>query len=85
MNNLYEKAIDELTKSFQKKHEELLKQENDIKEKLQNEVTKTKEKLEYFWSRTNNEIKLNEKINQGIKKFKKEEKNMRKILCLKNK
>lgn len=80
INNLYEKVIDELTKSFQNKHEELIKQENNIKEKLQNEVTKTKEKLENFWTRTNNEIKLNEKINQGLKKFKNEEKNMWKIL-----
>ena len=37
VNNLYEKVIDELTKSFIKKHEELLKQENDIKDKLKNE------------------------------------------------
>ena len=80
VNNLYEKVIDELTKSFIKKHEELLKQENDIKDKLKNEVNKTKEKLENFWRRINNEIKLNEKISKGIKNFKKEEKNMWKIL-----
>ena len=57
------------------KHEKLLKEENEIKEKLQNEVTKIKEKLEYFWSKSNNEIKKNEKINQGITKLKNEENN----------
>ena len=62
------------------KHEKLLKEENEIKEKLQNEVTKIQEKLEYFWSKSNNEIKKNEKINQGIKKLKNEEKNINKIL-----
>jgi len=75
INNLYDKAIDDLTKSFQKKHEKLLKEENDIKEKLQNKVTKVKEQLEQFWSKTNIEIKLNEKINQGIIKLKKNDKN----------
>ncbi len=69
-----------MTKSFLIKHEKLLKEENEIKEKLQNEVTKVKEKLEYFWSKSNNEIKKNEKINQGIKKIKNEEKNINKIL-----
>ena len=66
----------ELVKSFQKKHEKLIKEENDIKEKLQNEVTKVKENLEYYLSQTNNEIKLNEKIIQGIKKIENEENNM---------
>ena len=36
INNLYEKTIDDLTKSYLKKHEKLLKEENDIKERLQN-------------------------------------------------
>ena len=62
------------------KHEKLIKDENEIKEKLQNEVTKVKEKLENFWSEINNQIKINERIQQGIKKFEKEEKNMIKIL-----
>ena len=62
------------------KHEKLLKEENEIKEKLQNEVTKVKGKLEYFWSKSNSEIKKNEKIIQGIKKLKNEEKNKNKIL-----
>lgn len=82
INNLYDKAIDDLTKSFQKKHENLLKEENDIKEKLQNEVTKVKEQLEKFWSEANKKIKLNEKISQGIKKLKKNDKNeINKILA----
>ena len=63
-----------------KKHEILLKEENNIKEKLQNEVTKTKEQLENIWSQLNNEIKLNERINQGLKKFENEDKNINKIL-----
>ena len=66
---MYEKIIDELTKSFKKKYEQLIKEENDLKEKLQIEVTKIKEKLEGFLSKTNNEIKLSEKINKGIKKL----------------
>ena len=58
------------------KHEDLLKEENDIKEKLQNEVTKIKEILENFLSLANAQIKINEKIKEGIKKIKKEEKNI---------
>ena len=76
INKLYEKAIDDLTKSYLKKHEKLLKEENDIKEKLQIEVTKVKEKLENFWSKTNNEIKINERINLGIKKLNNENNNV---------
>ena len=80
INNLYEETIDNLTKSYLKKHELLLKEENDLKEKLQNEVTKTKEELEINLSEMNNEIKICEKINKGIKKLENEEKNMIKIL-----
>ena len=76
INIQYEKAINDLTKSFLKKHENLLKEENDIKEKLQIEVTKIKEILENFLSQANNQIKINEKIQEGIKKIKKEEKNI---------
>ena len=50
---------------------------------MQNEVTKVKEQLEKFLSKSNNYIKLSEKINKGIKVFEKEnkeEKNMIKIL-----
>ena len=81
INNLYEKTLDDLNKSYKKKHDILTQQENDLKEKLQNEVTKAKEKLEIFLTNTNNEIKISEKINKGIKKLEKEEKNMINILA----
>ena len=58
----------------------MIKEENDLKEKLQLEVTKIKEKLENFWSLSNNEIKISEKINKGIKKMENEEKSMLKSL-----
>ena len=74
INILYEKALDDVTKSFEMKHEILYKEENDIKEKLQNEITKVKEKLEYYLSKSVNEINIKEKINQGIKKLKNEKK-----------
>ena len=74
INKLYEKTINDITKFFQEKHEELLKEENDMKEELQIKVTKTKEKLENFWSETNSQIKLSERIQQGIKKMENEEK-----------
>ena len=80
INILYEKANSDLAKAFQEKHEKLLKEENDIKEKLQNENTKTKEKLEYFFYELNNEIILNERINLGLKKLEKKEKNNLRIL-----
>ena len=64
-----------LTKAYQEKHEQLLKEENEIREKLQNEVTKTKERLEFFFSESNNELILNERINSGLKYLEKEEKN----------
>ena len=73
INNLFEKANDDLTKSFKKKHEKLTQEENEIREKLQNEVTKAKEKLEIFLSESNNEITLTERIKQGLKKLEKEE------------
>ena len=80
INILYEKTIDELSKSYLKKHEILLKEENELKDKLQNEVTKVKEQLENYLSESNNEIKLSERINKGIKKMENEDKNMIKIL-----
>ena len=81
INNLFEKTNDELTKSFQKKHEQLNKEENDIREKLQNEVTKAKEKLEILFSESDNKIKFTNRIQQGLKKFEKEEsKNIYKTL-----
>jgi len=92
LKNLIEKEINEidlaydnvnkkLTKSFELKHEKLIKEENDLREELQNEVTKIKEKLENFLSESNQVIKINEKINKGIKTLKKdEEKNLIKTL-----
>ena len=49
INNLFEKVNDDLTKSYQIKHEQLNKEEKEIREKLQNEVTKTKENWKYFY------------------------------------
>ena len=80
INIKFEKTIDDLVKSFKKKHEDLLEKENNLKEKLQNEVTKVKEKLENFLFKSNNEIKINEIINKGSKKFKNEENNINKTL-----
>ena len=76
IDKLYQKTVDEITKSFVLKHEKLIKEENDLKENLQNEVTKVKEKLEKYWSQSNNEIKLNEKLNQGLKQLKNKENNI---------
>ena len=80
INILFDKTLEDLTKSFEEKISNLKKTENDIKEKLQNEVTKFKEKLEIYLSDINNQIVMNEKINKGIQKFDKNEKNMIKIL-----
>ena len=80
INSLFDKTNNDLKKYFLKKHEELVKQENDLKEKLENEVTKIKEKLENNLSKCNNEIKLKERIEKGIKNFEKNEKNLIKTL-----
>ena len=80
INNLYDEVNSNLTKTYQEKHEQLLKEENEIREKLQNEVTKTKEKLEYYFSESNNELILNERINSGLKNLEKEEKNNLRVL-----
>ena len=80
INKLYDETINDLTKSFKEQHEKLVEEENKLKEKLQNEVTMVKEKLESYLSKTNYEIKLNERINKGAKQFEKEEKNMFLIL-----
>ena len=72
INNLYEKVDNEVTKTYLARHEKLTKEENDLKEKLQNEVTKVKEKLEYYLSDSNNQIKMSEKIQKGIKVLEKE-------------
>ena len=80
INNLYENVNNEVTKYFKDKHEILIKEENELKEKLKNEVNKIKEKLEIYLSESNNNIKINERINKGIKNIENEDKNMIKIL-----
>ena len=80
INELYEKTIENLTKDFKEKIENLKKQEKEIKEKLENEVTRVKEKLENILSEIYYLVNMNEKINKGIQKFDKEEKNIIKIL-----
>ena len=67
IDTLFEKINNEVTKSFELKYEKLKKEENLLKEKLQNETTKVKEKLENYLSECNMLIKINEKINKGIK------------------
>ena len=81
IDELYNKVIEDLTKSYKIKHEKLTKEENDLKEKLQTEVTKIKENLECFWSSSNDQIKITEKLNKGIKKMENEEKNLIKNLA----
>ena len=67
IDDSYQKIYNEITKSFQAKHELLIKEENDLIEKLQNEVTKVKEKLELVLSKSNNIVKSNERVDKGIK------------------
>ena len=76
INKLYEKTIEDLSNDFKGKIENLKKQEKEIKEKLENEVTKVKEKLENILSEIYYLVNMNEKINKGIQKFDKEEKNL---------
>ena len=75
INLLYEKTIEDLTISYKQKHEKLIKEENALKEKVNNEVTKIKETLEKYLESLNKEIKINEKINKGLKNIE-SEKNM---------
>ena len=63
IDKLYDKVNKEVTDSYLARHEILTKEENDLKEKLQNEVTKVKEQLEKFLSKSNDYIKLSDKIN----------------------
>ena len=74
INKIYDKTFSEVTKSYEIKHEKLLKEENELKDKLQTEVTKVKEILENYLSKSNDIIKLNERINKGLNKLEKEEK-----------
>ena len=69
LNQLFDKTIDELQKSYQKKYEKLLKEENDLKEDLQNKVTKMKKQFEINLSKINENIRINERINKGLKKL----------------
>ena len=80
IDKLYDKIDKEIKEFYLEKHEQLIKEENDLKEKLQNEVTKVKEKLEYFLLKTNNLLKISERINKGIKHLEKEDKNLIKNL-----
>ena len=80
INDSFENTIDKLTKSFLKLHEQLIKEENDLKDKLKNEVTKIKEQLEIYISEANNQIKMSERINKGVKKIQNEEANILKNL-----
>ena len=76
INNLFDKTINDLTNSFKERHEQLKKEEDNLKEKLQNETTKVKEQLENYLSESNYIIKINEKINKGIRNLENEEKNI---------
>ena len=76
INNLFDKTINDLTNSFKERHEQLKKEEDNVKEKLQNETTKVKEQLENYLSESNYIIKINEKINKGIRNLENEEKNI---------
>ena len=76
----YEKINNEVTKSYELKHEKLTKEENELKDKLKNEVTKAKENLEINLSDINEEIRYFERIIKGIKKFQEEENQILKIL-----
>ena len=69
INNSYENVFNDISKSFELKHEQLYKEEKDLIENLQNEVTKIKEKLENFLSESNNIIRICDKINKGISKL----------------
>ena len=53
INQLYEKAIKDVTNSYFIQQEKLIKEGNDLKEKLQNEVTGFGGQLENFLSKSN--------------------------------
>ena len=75
IDKLYDKVDNEVTKSYEIKHEKLKKEENELKDKLKNEVTKIKENLELNISNINNILRNCERILKGIKSFKEEENN----------
>ena len=80
VNELYENIKNDITKSYIKKHEILINEENELKDNLNNEITKIKEKLEINLSESKNNIKINERIDKGIKKMANEDKNMIKLI-----
>ena len=69
INNSYDTVFNNVSKSFELKHEKLYQEEKDLIETLQNEVTKIKEKLENTLSECNNLIRFSEKLDKGIKKL----------------
>ena len=73
IDKLYDKVDNEVTKSYEIKHEKLIKEENELKDKLKNEVTKIKENLELSISNINNTLRNCERIIKGIKSFKEED------------
>ena len=77
---LYDKVDNGVTKKFEQKHNILKTEENNLKNQLKNELKKVKEKLEIFLTECNSLIRINEKINKGIKSLEKEEKNILKTL-----
>ena len=80
LDNLYDKINNQVTKSYEIKHENLLKEENELKDKLKNEVTKIKEQLELNISKINEILRNSERIIKGLKSFKEEENQMIKKL-----
>ena len=69
INNSYDTVFNNVSKSFELKHEKLYQEEKDLIETLQNEVTKIKEKLEITLSECNDLIRFIEKLDRGIKKL----------------
>ena len=81
IDNLYDKIFNEISHKYKINHEKLIKEENDLKDSLKNEVTRVKEKLENYLSNSNELIRKNEKLNEGVNILKKdEEKNILKTL-----
>ena len=80
LDEIYIKTNKDLANSFEEKHLILTKKENDMRENLQNQVTKIKEKLELYITNLNELIRSCEKINKGLKKMEKEDKQMIKKL-----
>ena len=69
INNSYDTVFNNVSKSYELKHEKLYQEEKDLIETLQNEVTKIKEKLEITLSECNYLIWFIEKLDKGIKKL----------------